>query len=278
LVRSLAENADVVVSCAHADHLDGVKYMLSGMEAKYKASGVPPILIHTSGTGVLTSNARGMHPTETIYDDMDPDQIETLPDTQPHRDVDLTIVEADKEGYLKSYIVLPSTIYGIASNPLVEAAVQNAYSQQIPKLIRVSLARGQGGMIGKGLSIWPNVDIEEVADLYIILFNAIINNPETVGHGREGFFFGENGEHQWYDISKEISKVLVELGRGKSDEPTSLSPEEVIEYFGSEAGGNRYGTNSRCRANRSRSIGWKPKKTTADMLASIKAEVSALIQ
>lgn len=64
-------------------------------------------------------------------------------------------------GYLKSYIILPSTIWGIAKNPLVDAGIVNPYSQQIPKLIRAALARGQAGQVGKGLARWPDVDIEE---------------------------------------------------------------------------------------------------------------------
>lgn len=48
--------------------------------------------------GVLTDDAVGNYPGETIYDDMDLEQIEGLADTQLHRDVDLEIVKADKEG------------------------------------------------------------------------------------------------------------------------------------------------------------------------------------
>lgn len=73
-----------------------------------------------------------------------------------------------------------------------------------------------------------------VADLYITLLDAIVENPEKVGHGREGFYFAESGEHRWYDISKEVSRVLVELGRGKSDEPTAFTREELPKYFLSE--------------------------------------------
>lgn len=43
-------------------------------------------------------NAAGDRTTDTIYDDSNPDQIETLPDTQPHRNVDLELINADKEG------------------------------------------------------------------------------------------------------------------------------------------------------------------------------------
>lgn len=73
-----------------------------------------------------------------------------------------------------------------------------------------------------------------MADLFIVLFDSIVANPDKVGHGREGYYFGENGEHTWYDISKAISKALVELGHGKSEEPSTFTPEEIIKYFGSE--------------------------------------------
>jgi len=50
--------------------------------------------------GVLADDATGDRITETIYDDADPDQIETLPDTRLHRNVDLELLRADKEGVL----------------------------------------------------------------------------------------------------------------------------------------------------------------------------------
>jgi hypothetical protein len=64
-------------------------------------------------------------------------------------------------GYVKTFLILPSTIYGIASGILVDQGIQNAHSIQIPKLIEASLARGQGGMVGAGENIWPNVDIDD---------------------------------------------------------------------------------------------------------------------
>lgn len=47
---------------------------------------------------MLTDNALGMHPNATVYSDMDADQLETLAPTQIHRNVDLMILAADKEG------------------------------------------------------------------------------------------------------------------------------------------------------------------------------------
>lgn len=73
---------------------------------------------------------------------------------------------------------------------------------------------------------------DAVADLYIVLFDAILKNPEEVGHGREGFYFGENGEHTLLDISAEIGKALVALGKAKTDEVTPFSDAELDKYYG----------------------------------------------
>lgn len=64
-------------------------------------------------------------------------------------------------GYVKVYIILPSTIYGIASGVLVETGIQNPHSVQVPGLIQIALSRGRAGMVGAGKNVWPNVDIEE---------------------------------------------------------------------------------------------------------------------
>ncbi|EMD33972.1 hypothetical protein CERSUDRAFT_117492 [Gelatoporia subvermispora B] len=277
-LEQLASEAHVVFSVADADYLPAMQAILAGLRKRHATLGDLPILIHTSGTGVLTDDARGMYATDTIYSDMNVEQIESLPPTALHRNVDLEIVSADKQGYLRSYIILPSTIYGLATGPLVEAGVANPHSIQIPYLIKASLQRKRAGIVGAGKAIWPDVHIDDVADLYIVLFDGITKNPDAIGHGREGYYFGENGEHTWMDIGKAIGRALVELGVSESDEPTAFSREELIKYFTSEAMGNYSGTNSRCRADRSRSIGWKPKYTTADMLASIKPEVEIFLK
>jgi len=258
---------------ADADNLEAAQATLKGLKTRYEETGIPPIFIQTSGTGVLADNAAGDRTTDTIYDDSNPDQIETLPDTQPHRNVDLELINADKEGYVKVYIVLPSTIYGIANGELVEHGIQKPYSQQVPALIRASLGRGQAGMVGTGKNFWPNVDIEEVADLYVVLYDSIVANPAT-GHGREGIYFGVSGEHTLYDVGKAIGETLVAIGKSDNPEPTTFTKEEIDKYFG---GSSYLGTNSRAVAKRSRSIGWNPAKTTKDLLASVKPEIAAII-
>lgn len=57
---------------------------------------------------MLADNAAGMYATDTIYSDTNIQQIESLAPTQPHRDVDLAVVDADKQG-IYSFL----NIYGV---------------------------------------------------------------------------------------------------------------------------------------------------------------------
>ncbi|KAI0787443.1 NAD-P-binding protein [Fomes fomentarius] len=275
-VQALAEQSHVVFNLADADDVPFTEALLEGLKKRHEKRGDLPILIHTSGTGLLTDDARGEYSTDTIYDDCNVEQIKSIPETAEHRQVDLRIVDADQKGYIRSHIILPSTIYGTANHELVVGGVSNPHSIQVPLLIRAALDRKRAGVVGKGRALWPDVHIDDIADLYITLFDSINNNPEKTGHGWEGFYFGENGEHTWYQLSKAIGEALVALGITQDSEPTTFSVEELVKYFGAEEWGWHGGTNSRCRANRARAIGWKPKYATEDFLKSIRPEVEAL--
>jgi len=278
LLERLAEGAHVVFSIVSADDLAAMQAILRGMRKRHATIGDLPTLIHTSGTGVISSDDRGEFATETVYDDLNVDQIESLPPTAFHRNVDLAILEADQQGYLKSYIIAPGLIYGVASGALIATGIQNSLSIQMPALIGAALARGETGVIGKGLAVWPAVSINEISDLFIVLYDAIVNDREgdKVGHGREGFYFGENGEFTWLQLSKAIGEALHSLRMLKTKDITPFSKEDMVKYFGSEEVANYFGTNARCKANRSRAIGWKPTHTTADMIASVKPTIAAI--
>ena len=114
-----------------------------------------------SGTGVLIDNAMGMFLTDTIYSDTDIAKIETLAPTAPHRNVDLAVVTADTAGYAKTHIILPPTIFGLATGKLVDIGVQNPHSMQIPGFIKYTLARGKVGMVGEGKNVWGVVHHDE---------------------------------------------------------------------------------------------------------------------
>ena len=87
----------------------------------------------------------------------------SIPLTQIHRPVDVAIVDADTAGYVYTYIILPSTIYGWAKHDLVDRGIANYRSVQVPVLAAASLERRRAGMVGKGLARWSNAHVEDGA-------------------------------------------------------------------------------------------------------------------
>ncbi|KAF8993627.1 NAD(P)-binding protein [Cyathus striatus] len=275
LIEKLAKENEVVLSLADSDSLEPIQALLRGLKAQYEATGKVPNLIHTSGTGALVSNGKGYLVEDyEIYDDANDAQMASIPLTAIHRNVDSVLVASDAEGYVKTYIILPSTIYGIPKTKLAEIGVQNIFSIQIPHLIVASLDRGKAAIAGDGSSVWPHVSIEDVSALYLDLYNSIVNNPNT-GHGAQGYYIAENGEYTLLEAGQKIGEALVELGKASSPNPVPMSPEEIGKYF---RGSYYIASTSRCHGNRSRSIGWKPTKTTEDFLVSIKPDVEALVR
>ena len=58
-IQNLAAQADIVVNAADSDDLPLTKAILEGLKARSKTVTLKPILIHTSGSGVVSDQAEG---------------------------------------------------------------------------------------------------------------------------------------------------------------------------------------------------------------------------
>ncbi|EIW84069.1 NAD(P)-binding protein [Coniophora puteana RWD-64-598 SS2] len=272
-LEAQSAKSDVVFSMADSDNVPAIKAVLAGMKKRFEQTGKAPILIHTSGTGILMDKAEGHFESETVYEDTNIEQIEALPDTQLHRDVDLVVTAAGKQGYVKTYIVLPTQIFGLGSGPLFDAGIAHRHSIVVPFLIRTSLARGAAGVVNEGLAKWACVHIDDTANLFIVVYDAALSGKGA--HGREGYYYAENGEYKWYDLSKAVADVLVALGKSDKAGPTLFTKEEgeKLGFFFSVLG-----TNARCSAKRSRALGWKAAHAGDEILKSVKPEMEAILQ
>ncbi|KAF8830396.1 hypothetical protein HHX47_DHR2000466 [Lentinula edodes] len=209
------------------------------------------VVIATSGTGELQGSSQsailivlvlgvyvdfvgGKHANSELFDDGNPEQIETISPTAPHRPVDLAIVAGDAEGYVRSYIILPSTVWGISTGLLFDAKISNPHSVQIPYSARAALARGRGGMLTEGKNVWPIVEIHELGELYSLLYDAIQNKHPKAGHGREGYYNAGYEEYSMNQLATSLSQGLVALNRGTNAEPSSFTQEELDKFFGKQ--------------------------------------------
>ncbi|KAI0701878.1 NAD-P-binding protein [Cerioporus squamosus] len=277
-LTELAEGAHLVFQAADADDEPSMKAILAGMKQRHEKTGDTPILIHVSGAGFLIDDPRGMYASPTITSDLDIDALDAIPSTAVHHAVDLLAIAADTEGYARTYIVAPGIIYGFPSGPLFEAGVAKRNMDQVSWYAKAFLARRRAGVVGKGACIWADVHIDDTAELLYLLFNKALTEPAKLGHGREGYYFAENGEHSLYALCKAIGTALVEVGRADGPEPTEVTAEERAKIFGSDFVAFLHFTNARCRADRARrDLGWKPVHTTEELYRVARKEVEAAL-
>ncbi|TFK83316.1 NAD(P)-binding protein [Polyporus arcularius HHB13444] len=280
-VEQLSEQAHAVWSLANSDDVNVSRAILRGLEKRHKKLQDRPVVIHTSGTGVLIDPRYilGNHIIEDVYSDLDVDKLAAIPPQAMHRPVDLLYLNADQEGYIRLVLVLPSTVYGTPSGVLNRSGIANKHSFQIPGLIRAAVERKRVGLIGEGQAIWNHVHIDDLVDLYALITTKFLTEPEKVGHGPEGYYFAENGEYLHYDLAMAISKALYKLGAVESEEPARFVTEEEVQAGAlKERFVGASGTNARARAERARLLGWMPKRTTEDFWANVEPEVESVVQ
>ncbi|CAF4564989.1 unnamed protein product, partial [Rotaria magnacalcarata] len=78
--KAASESHIVIHTSNSADDLPSTKAIISGLNKRTKETGKSAIYIHTSGTGVLTEDVRGQPGSDTVYSDLNPDQINGLAD------------------------------------------------------------------------------------------------------------------------------------------------------------------------------------------------------
>ncbi|KAI4101978.1 MAG: hypothetical protein L6R37_004694 [Teloschistes peruensis] len=249
-----AKKADIVLHFADADHAAAAAALTKGLAAHPPNS--PGYIIHTSGTGILlfADLERQIfgEASSKIYNDLDGvGEVTSLPDSAPHRNVD-KIILASSDAHVKTAIVCPPTIYGQGRG------TGNQRSIQVPELAKVTLQKGFGVQVGAGKTYWTNVHVHDLSDAYVLLVEAAAAGGGKASWGNEGYYFTENGEHQWGDISKLVAAAAHTQGFISSGKVETLPDEKVNELV--RFGIGLWGANSRCRALRARKLlGWSPK-------------------
>ncbi|KAJ4351436.1 uncharacterized protein N0V89_006778 [Didymosphaeria variabile] len=252
IVKHVLEH-EIIIHTATADHLPSVQAVLDGVKQR-AASSKPTIFIHTSGTSVLDDSSFGAFKSDKIYYDNDPAGINALPDTAPHRQIDLAIVRAAKElgDKAKLAIIIPPEIYGFNDK-------HKRLTIQIPTIARFALKYGFVGHVGKGLSVESQIHVLDLARAYVVLLHYMEKAPPSAFLGNP-YFFCENGkEFSWREVAEQVGKSLKEKGLLEDAQPKEFSEKDWDELFG-EFTGAVIGLNSRSRAVRLRELGWEAKE------------------
>jgi nucleoside-diphosphate-sugar epimerase len=231
LLTAEAKAADAVINAANSDHKGAVEALLAGLAE----SGKP--FIHTSGTSLVGDEAMGEPSDATFTEDT---LVKPEPDKE-HR-VALNKLIVDAAPGVRTIVLCNSLIYGHSFGP-------PAQSVQIPPLVAQAKESGIPRYVGRGLNIWSNVHIADMADLYALAL-------EKASAG--SFYYVENGEAAFGDLVRAIGSVL------KLAPAQSWPAEAAVAKWGRELAVFALGSNSRVRAAKARKeLGWQPKHGSA---------------
>ncbi|KAK9247017.1 hypothetical protein V1506DRAFT_533286 [Lipomyces tetrasporus] len=236
------------------------------------------LLVHTSGTAILINKSELDQEITRRYDDVADIKTITSWDLDHfHRDIDMKVLNLHKiKPTVKTIIICPPLIYGTGTGKV------NKMSQQIPYMIKFASILKKNGVYGSGKAIWSNVHISDLADLYVLILATYVSDPKKLYYDDEGYYFAENGSHNWKSITAALDEPLVKYGiipsenTAKVGTPGEVHPteEELKKGLGPELckyAMRMYSTNSGSKATRARTLGWVPKQ--ADVYSTLDEEV-----
>lgn len=268
LLRQESARASVVYNTADCDHQLSARAIVEGLSERSKATGTRPILIHTSGAGVLSTNSVGKgaalkdDPDATIWDDADTAAHVAIPSYAPHRRVDLEVFAGARSGLIKTYLVVPPTVFGRGLGPFAE----HRMSIQLPRLVYHSLMKRVALYVGEGKAQWTNVHVADLAELYLLILDAALK--DTAPEGLQGLYYPAAEYFTWADVSHRIGQVL--YAKGLIESPIAASGLQEGWFWGS---------NVRTKCTNGAKIGWKPVHGgTKEMLESIEWDAELVMR
>jgi len=268
--------ADIVIHTADSsDHAGAATAISKGLVQGHSASR-PGFWLHTGGTGILTyfdSEVKKVfgEPDDKVFDDYEGvDELINLPAAAFHRNVDEIVLNTGREhaASVKTAVVCPPTIYGEGRGPV------SGRGRQVYELAHFVLEQKYCPRIGRGLARWNNVHVHDLSAVFALLVEAALDparNGDDAGElwGARGYYFTENGEHVWGELSEAVGREAQAQGLLGADaaagpEVRELSFDEAVKSpAGFEAAS--WGMNSRGKAVRARKVlGWKPRERSLE--------------
>jgi nucleoside-diphosphate-sugar epimerase len=227
-ITEAARAADAVINAANADDYLVADTLLNAVAETGK------VLIHTSGTSVVSDRAAGEY-SAAIFNEDSP--FDPLPERLLRVAIDRAVLMGAQQK-IRSVVIRPSLVYGRGHG-------LNPHSIQLPRLIELARKYKVARHVGRGLNVWSHVHIDDLVELYLL----------ALGEAPAGsLFYAENGEASWQAMASAVGRLLG-FGAQTRDWPI----EEAIREWGPSAI-TSYGSNSRVSALKARKmLGWAPK-------------------
>ncbi|CAL8584460.1 hypothetical protein XPA_010058 [Xanthoria parietina] len=268
-IERIASNYDLIINTTPGGSVNSAAAFIRGLGNGKALTGHDVFYIHTSGTSNLADQpiTGAYHEPRTFTD--------TSPDLHPYlqhrnsltlyaqRTADLTVIATGLAAAVKTYIIMPPTIYGPGTG------LFNRLTIQVPTIIRAALRNGQVMQLGADDGDVECVHVQDLADLYLLLAGRMVNGDDldAMPSGARGIYFASTDRYTWKEFADGIAEAMVKVGGIKTKEVKKVGLEEAAAEW---TGGHQllcelnFGSNFRTRPDTSRKLGWQPSRTKED--------------
>ena len=181
-ITKAAGAADAVINAANADDFLAADTLMKALAGSGK------VLIHTSGTSVVSDRAAGEYSAAIFQEDS---PFDPLPERLLRVAIDRAVLMGAQQK-IRSVVIRPSLIYGRGHG-------LNPHSIQLPRLIELARKYKIARHVGRGLNVWSHVHIDDLVDLYLL---ALDEAPPG------SLFYAENGEASWKAMASAVGRRL----------------------------------------------------------------------
>ncbi|EFQ29652.1 NAD dependent epimerase/dehydratase [Colletotrichum graminicola] len=245
-LRKTASEYDYVIHTPTGFHASSAVALIEGLAQRKIQTGKDVHFIHTSGTSNLAERASNkeigeVHEWSDLENVFEFEEKKEKEEAYGQRTTDIAVVKLGEKTGVRTYIMMPPTVYGRGSG------LFNQGSMQIPSIIRGAIKAGVPQYVGDGKARLGHVHVTDLALLYELVLNKVF--------------------HNWLDIAEHVGKAGVALGALQSAEPRSVTLEEAASKWlkaTPQVAEMNYASNSATKPVLATKLGWKPRKTEND--------------
>ncbi|KAJ9607273.1 hypothetical protein H2200_008346 [Cladophialophora chaetospira] len=247
-IVALAKEHDIVINVGSSWDVGLSEAIVEGLNQQ--PEGKKTTLIHMSGTGNFVDKRwkdGASHPEAKVWDDNNPEDMKLINPSMLNGGPDTVVLNAGKEGKIRTYIVFPSGIYGEAAGPVPALGViQLVFREKVKEL-------GFVPYVGQGTAIFNNLHVRSITPFMLKVLDHALQEQSPQGSVYERCYLIGGQEVPYKEVSEAFAKLFYAEGLTSSSEAKSVPLEEA----GEGELPMLMASDMRFVSNRAKALGWK---------------------
>ncbi|KAI0347359.1 NAD(P)-binding protein [Trametopsis cervina] len=264
VIEKQSSLADIVINTGESDSVPLALAILRGLKQRHETTGAVGIYIHTSGCAAFLDMKKDglFDPQGKLWDDSKEEDIRSITPDFIHGPIDTPILTEGDKGYVNTYILSPGAVVGKSTGPISNGSF---FTKAVASIYK---AMGGPVYVGEGSNEFLLVDLEDLVDIYLRVFElATSNTAHATSYSR--YIFATSNGANWKDIAAVFGPELARRGVLKTSEPRILTGAQVPDGVAFLA------ASQRMVSKRAELLGWQPRKVNlADYVVDAVSELA----